>query len=140
MPTHLSKLSGRFAFRTFCALGLAQLAAHADVYQKIQASFTITNLSTDPFDYAVTDVRVEVVQPDSTTVWLPAFFDGGMNWKVRHTPTMIGLYQVSSITLNGQPIAVSNQQPSSWTVTGPVISPGYVQVDPVNASRFITSN
>ena len=25
-------------------------------------------------------------------------------------------------------------------MTGPVISPGYVQVDPVNASRFMTSN
>ena len=73
-------------------------------------------------------------------MWLPAFVDGGMSWKVRHTPTMIGLYQVSSITLNGQPIAVSNQQPSSWTVTGPVISSGYVQVNPIKASRFIASN
>src|SRR5437870_4559378 len=53
---------------------------------------------------------------------------------------MPGLYQVNSITLNGQSMPVNNQQPSSWTVTGPAISPGYVQVDPANASRFITSN
>src|SRR6266478_5581365 len=140
MPTNLSKLSCRFAFLTFCALGLTRLAANAEVYQTIETSFSITNLSTDPFDYTITDVRVEVAQPDSTTVWLPAFFDGGTTWRVRHTPTMIGLYQVNSITLNGQPLAVSNLQPASWTVTGPVVSPGFVQVDPANASRFITSN
>src|SRR6266852_4005170 len=142
MPILLSKLSCRFAFVTFCALGLAQLVANAnaELYQRIEASFSINNLSTDPFDYTVTDVEVQVAQPDSTTVWLPAFFDGGTTWRIRHVPTMIGLYQVSSIMLNGQPIAASNQQPSSWTVAGPVISPGYVQVDPANASRFITSN
>src|SRR5437879_322803 len=142
MPISLSKLSCRFAFFTFSALGLAQLAANAnaEVYQNIEASFSITNLSTDPFDYTVTDVQVQVAQPDSSTLWLPAFFDGGTTWRIRHAPTMPGLYQVNSITLNGQPIAGSNQQPSSWTVASPVISPGYVQVDPANASRFITSN
>ena len=89
------KAERSICFLTFCALGLAQLAANAnaELYQKIEASFNITNLSADPFDYTVTDVRVEVGQPDSTTVWLPAFVDGGMSWKVRHTPTTIGLYQ-----------------------------------------------
>src|SRR2546430_7761553 len=127
MPISLSKLSRRFAFFTFCGLGLAQLTANAnaELYQKIEASFSITNLSTDPFDYRVTDVQVQVVQPDSSTVWLPAFFDGGTTWRIRHAPTIPGLYQVSGITLNGQPIAVSNQQPSSWTTTRPVIIQGY---------------
>src|SRR6266705_6309825 len=98
MRISLSKLSCRFVCLTFCGLGLARLAANAEVYQKIEASFSITNLSTDPFDYTVTDVQVQVAQPDFSTVWLPAFFDGGMTWRIRHAPTIPGLYQVSGIT------------------------------------------
>src|SRR5580698_1350508 len=49
-------------------------------YSKIEASFNITNLTTDPFDYTVTDVRVNILQPDNSTVSLPAFFYGGTTW------------------------------------------------------------
>ncbi len=48
-------------------------------YSKIEASFNITSLATDPFDYTVTDVRVQILQPDNSIVSLPAFFDGGHN-------------------------------------------------------------
>src|SRR5450432_4073976 len=66
-------------------------------YPKIEASFNINSLATDPFDYTVTDVRVQILQPGSSTISLPAFFDGGTTWRVRHTPTMTGAYSVSGV-------------------------------------------
>ena len=108
-------------------------------YPKIEASFTVNTPVADPFDYS-NDLRVLIVQPDSTTVSLPAFFDGGTTWRVRHIPTMSGVFSISSITLNGSPLAFNNLQPASWTVTGFPAGAGYVQVDPANPRRFITSN
>ena len=108
-------------------------------YPKIEASFTVNSPIADPFDYS-NDVRVLMVQPDASTVSLPAFFDGGTTWRVRHAPTMAGVYSVSNITLNGSPLPFSNLTPVSWTVTGFPTSPGFVRVDPANPRRFITSN
>src|SRR6516162_9052651 len=108
-------------------------------YPKIEASFTVNTPIADPFDYS-NDVRVLLVQPDTSTLSLPAFFDGGTTWRVRHTPTMAGTYSVSNITLNGSPLSFGNLSPSSWTVTGFPTSPGFVRVDPTNPRRFITSN
>src|ERR1022692_629985 len=105
-------------------------------YLKIEASFTVNTPVADPFDYS-NDLRVLIVQPDSTTVSLPAFFDGGTTWRVRHIPTMSGVFSISSITLNGSPLAFNNLQPASWTVTGFPAGAGYVQVDPANPRRFI---
>ncbi|MGH7967333.1 MAG: hypothetical protein ACREIC_01260, partial [Limisphaerales bacterium] len=96
--------------------------------------------TTDPFDYTVTDVQVQILQPDGTTVSLPAFFDGGTTWRVRHTPLLIGIYQVMGITLNGQPATFMGLQPGTWTVAGAPTSPGYVQRDPLNPNAFITGN
>jgi hypothetical protein len=111
----------------------------AAVYPRIEGSFAITNLATDPFDYTLTDVRVQIQQPDSSILSLPTFFDGGTTWRVRHMPTAPGLYQATGVTLNGQPISVS-LQPGSWMVSGSPIGPGYVRVDPANTNRFITSD
>jgi len=122
------------------ALLAMSLSSWGDVYPKIEASFNILSLATDPFDYTQTDVRVQVAQPDGTTNSLPAFFDGGTTWRVRHTPALSGLYQVAGVTLNGQALTVSNLQPVSWTVSGWPASPGFVRVDPTNTNRFITSN
>ncbi len=109
-------------------------------YAKIEASFNITNLTTDPFDYTVTDVRVQILQPDNSTVLLPAFFNGGTTWIVRHAPAMPGTYTVSGITMNGSPLSVSNLQPTSWRVAGPPTDAGFIRVDPTNPRRFITAN
>ncbi len=114
--------------------------ANAAVYPKIEASFNLAGLATDPFDYTVTDVQVQITQPDSSVVSLPAFYDGGTTWKVRHTPPIAGLYSVTGVTLNGSPAATSNLQPTTWTVAWPTVSPGYIMVDPANARRFITSD
>src|SRR6266850_1022035 len=91
-----------------CALLGASSSGPAQSYPKIEASFSITNLATDPFDYTVSDVRAQILQPDATTLSLPAFFDGGTTWRVRHTPSLPGLYQVTGLTLNGQPLSASN--------------------------------
>src|ERR1017187_7561059 len=64
-------------------------------YPKIEAAFTINTPIADPFDYS-NDVRVLIVQPDATTISLPAFFDGGTTWRVRHTPTIPGVYGISN--------------------------------------------
>lgn len=124
------------------ALATAPLASHAQggMYSKIEASFSIANLTTDPFDYTQTDVEVQILQPDGTTVTLPAFFDGGTTWRVRHTPPRTGQYRITNITLNGQTIAVASLQPSSWTVAGPPVNSGFVGVDPSDPHHFITSN
>ncbi|HEV2211018.1 MAG TPA: hypothetical protein VG167_19775 [Verrucomicrobiae bacterium] len=109
-------------------------------YPRLQAVFNLPNLTTDPFDFTVTDVQVQILQPDGTTISLPAFFDGGTTWRVRHTPLLIGIYQVMGITLNGQPATFTGLQPGTWTVAGTPTSPGYVQRDPLNPNAFITSN
>ncbi|HTY87730.1 MAG TPA: DUF5060 domain-containing protein [Candidatus Acidoferrum sp.] len=121
-------------------VGSLRTVSAQGTYAKIEASFNITNLTTDPFDYNITDVRVRMVQPDSSTVQLPAFFDGGTTWRVRHTPTQAGIYSISNVTLNGNSLAVSNLQPTSWTVAGPPTDAGFVRVDPANPRRFITGN
>jgi len=125
-----------------CALlaAAAVAAFGGGVYPRLEASFTIAGLASDPFDYTVTDVRVQISQPDSTTVSLPAFFDGGTTWRVRHTPSLPGLYQVTGVILSGQPQTLGNLQPSSWVVSGLPYSPGFVRLDPANTNRFITSN
>ncbi|HLZ55194.1 MAG TPA: DUF5060 domain-containing protein, partial [Verrucomicrobiae bacterium] len=99
-----------------CFLSVAMLAIfsvcvpariHAQgTYPKIEASFTVNTPIADPFDYS-NDVRVLMVQPDASTVSLPAFFDGGTTWRVRHSPTMAGVYSISNITLNGSPLSFS---------------------------------
>ncbi len=122
---------------SFCVL--TKICAQG-TYSKIEAAFNVANLTTDPFDYTVTDVRVQILQPDNSVVSLPAFFDGGTTWRVRHTPTMAGVYSISSVTMNGTPLSVSNLQPTSWTIAGPPTDAGFIQVDPSNPRRFATSN
>jgi len=128
----------------FAVFAIFSICAHDKLlaqgtYPKIEASFTVNVPIADPFDYS-NDVRVQIIQPDSTMLSLPAFFDGGTTWRVRHTPTMAGLFSISNVTLNGSLLPISNLQPASWTITGFPSNPGYVQVDPGNPRRFITSN
>jgi hypothetical protein len=109
-------------------------------YSRIEASFNLSGLATDPFNYEVTDVKVDILQPDSTTITLSAFFDGGITWRVRHMPTMSGTYSITNIRLNGTTAAFSNLTPTNWVITGFPAGSGYVQVDPSNPRRFLTSD
>ncbi len=121
------------------ALGAGFSVAAGGTYPKIEATFSINNLATDPFDYTATDVRVQISQPDGTMVTLPAFYDGGTLWRVRHTPSLPGLYQVTGVTLNGQALAAT-VAPSSFTILGAPCSPGFVRLDAANETRLVTSN
>ena len=116
------------------------MASVIGAYAHLEASFTITNSIANPFDYTQADVQVQILKPDASSVLLPAFYDGGTTWRVRHTPMMPGVYQITGITLNGQPLTVSNLQPTSWTVSGAPVGDGYVSVDAANPRRFILSN
>jgi hypothetical protein len=122
-------------------LGFAGEAAFGGgTYSRIDASFNLPGLATDPFNYEVTDVRVDILQPDATTFTVSAFFDGGATWRVRHMPTLPGTYSITGIRLNGTNAAFSNLTPTNWTVTGFPTGAGYVKVDPANPRRFLTSN
>lgn len=141
MRFSLSRPAAVWIALTVCAL--VGPASGQTLFPKIEASFNVSGISTNLvvlFDYAQTDVEVTILQPDSSTVALPAFYDGGTTWRVRHSPTLAGTYLVSGVTLNGSPISVSNLTPGSWTVIGQPPYPGFVQVDPLNPRRFITSN
>jgi uncharacterized protein DUF5060 len=127
----------RVVFLLFCG---ATTASAAGMYSRIEASFNLPGLATDPFDYAATDVKVSILQPDSTTKVLPAFFDGGTTWRVRHTPPLAGSYAITAITLNGSPAAYNNLQPANWTVTGSPVNAGFVRRDPSNSNRFVLDN
>jgi hypothetical protein len=108
-------------------------------YSKIEAAFNVITPIADPFNYT-NDVRVQISLPSAGVISLPAFYDGGTVWRVRHTPTNAGLYSIVGFTLNGSPLSVSNIQPASWTVTGFPAGAGFVRVDPTNPRRFITAN
>jgi hypothetical protein len=71
-------------------LVLGPISSHGQVYPKIEASFNLTNVVSDPFDYTQTDVRVQLAQPGGVTNSFLAFFDGGTTWRVRHSPTVQG--------------------------------------------------
>jgi hypothetical protein len=146
---HKSLIGGQVAY---CLCGTKFLAAvllgvtsttpavGGGTYPLIEASFNLTGLATDPFDYAATDVRVQITQPDTSTVLLPAFFNGGSTWKVRHTPALPGAYKITGITLNGASASYTSLQPTNWLVSGFPTGAGFVRRDPTNARRFITSN
>jgi hypothetical protein len=124
---------------TLAAVFLSSPGFAAGTYPKIEASFSVSVPIADPFNYT-NDVRVQIVQPDATLISLPAFYDGGTTWRVRHTPTLAGTFTISSITLNGSLVAYNNLQPATWTVTGFPSSPGFVRVDPANPRRLMTSD
>jgi hypothetical protein len=125
-------------------LAWAQMApAHAiagGVYSRLETSFTLAGFQNDPFDYTLSDIRVQVLQPDGSTVSLLAFFDGTQTWRARHTPSSPGVYRVLGATLNGQALAVGNLQPTTWTVSGFATHPGFVLLDPGNTNRFRTTD
>jgi hypothetical protein len=128
-----------FIFVLLCGFSGVTIFA-GGTYSRIEASFNLPSLATDPFNYEVTDVKVDILQPDATTITLSAFFDGGTTWRVRHMPTLPGTYSITDIRLNGTTAAFSNLTPTNWIITGFPTSVGYVQVDPANPRRFLTSN
>lgn len=110
-------------------------SAFANTFPRIEAKFDLPNIAGNPFDFTVNDVRATLAGPDGKSVTLPAFFDGGTTWKVRHAPTAAGKWTVSGVTLNGKDAAPKSIEPREFTVTE-TASPGYVRVDPKDNMRF----
>lgn len=116
-------------------------------YPRIEASFNLPDLQGDPLDFEHNDVRAQILLPDGKVLSLPAFFDGGTTWRVRHTPTAPGKYQVVSVTRNGvavlSPIAITRLgvpvalpvTPSTFQVGG-ASDAGFIGLDPKNPRRF----
>jgi hypothetical protein len=121
---------------TMIVLGAAEAVLSAGTYPMIEASFELPQVHGNPFDFAQNDVMVKIVQPDGSGVTIPAFFDGGQTWRVRHTPNMPGKYTIGAVTLNGRHAEPLKLQPSEFSVEG-VSRPGFVRLDPGDNKRFI---
>jgi hypothetical protein len=149
MSSNRNNSNSKLALGRFALLWLLPLlmlcrpqacVAASGAWPKLEAAFNLPGLATDPFDYVVTDVRVHFISPDGSTNSLPAFFDGGATWRMRHTPPAAGRYFIAGVTLNGATTAVTGLTPTNWFVTGPPAGPGFVRVDSVNPRRFVTDN
>ncbi len=111
-------------------------ATHA--FPRIETSFQIPYFSGDPFDFEKTDVRAQIRLPDGKTLSLPAFFDGGQTWRVRHTPGVAGKYEVVALTRNGEKLS-AKATPPGWIVKGEPQG-GFVRLDAKNPRRFVMDN
>jgi len=117
-------------------LGAAGSVLGAGTFPMIEASFELPQVHANPFDFTQNDVVVKIIQPDGSGVTVPAFFDGGQTWRVRHTPSMTGAYRIGAVTLNGQDAEPLNLQPREFSVDG-TSRPGFVRLDPSDNKRFI---
>jgi hypothetical protein len=131
-PTNSRPLLLLFSFFVFSFAGLAPAAA----FDKIEASFDLPNLQGNPFDFTQNDVKVAIAGPDGKTITLPAFFDGGQTWRVRHSTSSAGKYTISAVTLNGSDAQPQNLNPTEFQIDNPDKS-GFVRIDPAHDHRFI---
>jgi hypothetical protein len=128
------------ARQTACLLLGLPVAVHAGALPRLEAAFSPAVAIADPFDPVTADVRVAWVSPDGTTNSLPAFFDGGVTWRVRHTPRASGRHFIAGVSRNGTPLPVTGLSPTNWFVSGPATDPGFVRVDAANPLRFVTDD
>ena len=105
-------------------------------YAKIETSFKLAGLTTDPFDYEKTQVMVSLHRPDGSALDVPAFYDGADTWRMRFTPSQPGTYAVVSIKLNGEITHETALEPKQWEVKGDPQA-GFVRVDRGDHSRFV---
>jgi hypothetical protein len=118
---------------SFAAGAVPRLETRA--FAPLECAFQIPDLAGDPFDFVANDVRVRLRLPDGRTLSLPAFFDGGATWRVRHTPSAPGRYEVVSISRNGQSVNTL-ASPRRWKVNGNTLA-GFVRLDARNPRRFV---
>ena len=123
------------------ALLILTSLASAGTFGRIEAQFELPQLTGNPFDFEVNNVRVTIAAPDGKTIVLPAFFDGGTTWRVRHMPTGAGKWTIQSVTLNGKAAKPQAIEPREFDVratptTLPSAAAGYVRIDPKDKMRF----
>lgn len=102
-------------------------------FARLETTFAISDLKTDPFDYRKTDVRVAFRVGDKS-VKVPAFFDGGTTWRARFTPSTAGNYTVAEITLNDRVLDV-RATPKFWKVAS-AKGAGFVRLNAKDKTRF----
>ncbi len=105
-------------------------------YPKIEVRFELPGLSGNPFDFAENDVVATFGREQTTTVIVPAFFDGGVTWRVRYTPTQPGAVRLLRVTRNGAVVQPQNLERAACVVSGQA-RPGFVRRDPKHPARFI---
>ncbi len=117
---------------------VASRRAEMGAYARLETTFSIPDLKTDPFDYEQTDVRVQVRRVGGATVSMPAFFDGGTTWRARLAPLSAGRYAVSAITLNNRVLEVA-ASPRQWNVAS-VPRANFIRLDAKDKTRFVYSD
>jgi hypothetical protein len=108
-------------------------------YPKVEASFELSDVKGNPFDYTENDVMVTITKPDRQTLRIPAFFDGGKTWRVRYTPDESGHYAITRVTLNSREEQPDKFEKREFDVTGSV-QPGFIRRDPRDKTRFAFDN
>src|SRR5580704_7633440 len=92
-------------------LAFCSTAVAGGTYPMLETSFQLAALHGNPFDYSQNDAQVVFYQANTPPISIPAFFDGGVTWRARFTPTLPGDYFVKCVTLNGQIIQPQQLNP-----------------------------
>ena len=111
-------------------------------YLPQEISFELPDVVSDPFDYTATDVQVQVLA-GGQSYKIPAFFDGGTQWRARFTP-LSPFMRWGEIMLNGEKIKTAR------TVSGvglilpatqkAAFGKGFVRLDLNAPKRFVYDN
>ena len=94
------------SFTTICH-SAPDSPAKSGHYLPQEIAFDLPDLITDPFDYLATDVQVQL-RAGGQAFSVPAFFDGGTQWRARFTPLSPYL-RWGDITLNGQKVETARK-------------------------------
>jgi len=95
-------------------------------------------------DYASSfnDVTMDVTftGPNSTTIVMPAFWDGGYTWKVRFAPTLTGIWNYTTTCSNTSDTGLHNQTGTigciPYSGNLPIYQKGFVKV--TSGNRYFT--
>ena len=111
-------------------------------YLAQEIAFDLPDLITDPFDYLATDVQVQL-RAGGQAFSVPAFFDGGTQWRARFTPLSPYL-RWGDITLNGQKIETARKVSGVGLILPAKqekpFGAGFVRLDPDAPNRFVYDN
>lgn len=136
-----------FCFISVIAVGQTEISSLSQNkhivgrYEKFELTFTVSETYDNPFDPEIVDISVTFIDPNANTTVAFAFFymdydiiggvyTNGRNpcWKVRFSPSQLGQYAVTQITIkDNNGTNVTNPQVSFNSVQSP--RKGIVRVD-----------
>ena len=94
-------------------------------WQPHDFSFTSTAAQANPFQVTFS---AEVTAPDGTKLTIPGFFDGDRRWKVRISPTALGLW---SLVAHSTVPELNDQRGSFVCIANPsTLIHGALRIDP----------